>query len=107
MRRLRAVQPSTQRQSATASARVAKTGAASTRSSAPAAIAWVSRSGAFSGATSTSFDRPMVFIARAAEPMLPGCWVPTRTMRSCDAAGCAGAGGSPAAELDGSLMWQW
>ena len=43
--------------------------------------AWVSRSGAFSGATSTSRDRPMVFIARAAEPMLPGCWVPTRTMR--------------------------
>ena len=42
----------------------------------------VSRSGAFSGATSTSRDRPMVFIARAAEPMLPGCWVPTRTMRT-------------------------
>ena len=25
--------------------------------------------------------RPMVFSARAAEPMLPGCWVPTSTMR--------------------------
>jgi hypothetical protein len=38
-----------------------------------------------SGATSTSRDRPMVFIARAAEPMLPGCWVPTRTMRTSGA----------------------
>src|SRR5690606_26098137 len=29
----------------------------------------------------------MVLMARAAEPMLPGCWVPTRTMR-IPPAGC-------------------
>ena len=34
-----------------------------------------------SGATRWSESRPIVFIARAAEPMLPGCDVPTRTMR--------------------------
>src|SRR5690606_7761917 len=35
--------------------------------------------------------RPMVFMARAAAPMLPGCCVPTRTMRRLSA-GAAGAG---------------
>src|SRR5687767_11498745 len=41
----------------------------------------------------------MVFIARAAEPMLPGCWVPTRTMRRRWA-----AAGDKFMELDSALM---
>src|SRR5690554_1398719 len=88
MRRLRAVQPRTRGQAATARARLPTMGAASRTSSAPAAIASASACGKRSGATSTSRSRPMVLMARAAAPMLPGCWVPTRTMRTSPA-GCA------------------
>src|SRR5690606_29946342 len=59
-------------------------------------------SSGFSGLTRTSLDRPMVFIARAAAPMLPGCWVPTRTMRmapAAPAADCGAMGDSDMAQM--------
>src|SRR5262245_23111196 len=38
--------------------------------------------GNFSGRTRAKSARPMVFIARAAAPMFPGCWGSTSTMRT-------------------------
>src|SRR5690606_23225491 len=104
MRRSRAVLPSTRRQSATASARSACTVASSSTSPALAAMAAASACGKWRGATSASRRSPMVFIARAAAPMLPGCWVPTSTTRMRPAAAPAvGAGGL----ISGSCDMGW
>ena len=48
----------------------------------PDALAVASALGNSRGATSTSSSRPMVFMARALAPMLPGWDVSTRTMRT-------------------------
>lgn len=72
IRRSRALVPSTTLQPLRASSRVSTTLAASRMSVAPEARATASPWGKLSGCTSTSCDRPMFFMARAAPPMLPG-----------------------------------
>ena len=70
----RALAPNTKAHSATASSRRAHTWACARMSSAPAARAAHSALGNCLGATKANRLRPMVFMARAAAPMLPG-WV--------------------------------
>ena len=53
-------------------------------SAAPAAIAFAVSSMKVLGLAKWSCDSPMVFIARAVAPMLPGCVVSLRTMRRRD-----------------------
>ena len=71
----------TREQSASACGRLSNTFAVSSRSVAFDAIAEASSWGKRRGATRARLARPMFFIARAAEPIFPGCWVPTSTMR--------------------------
>src|SRR5512134_2048161 len=66
---------------ASASSSVALTCARASRSSAPVAIASACGSGKRRGATSARRASPIVFIARAAPPMLPGWVVRTSTTR--------------------------
>ena len=56
--------------------------AASAAMSEPTAMSVASLCGNFSGRTSARSARPMVFIARAAAPMLPGCCGSTSTIRT-------------------------
>jgi hypothetical protein len=70
--RLRAVNPTASTRSARASSSEATTRAEASTSAAPAASATASGSGKRRGATSRRSVRPIVFIARAAAPMLPG-----------------------------------
>ncbi len=81
--RNRALAPTTQPQSAIASSSVAHTRAFVRISSAPAARAVAASLGnSARGRTSASSETPIVRIARAVAPMLPGCEVSTRTMRT-------------------------
>ncbi len=64
-----------------ASDSVASTRIAASTAVAPEASASTSGCGKRCGATSTSFDKPIVCIARAVAPMLPGWLVAHRTMR--------------------------
>jgi hypothetical protein len=50
-------------------------------SSAPAALNVASAQGKIFGLTRYNLASPMFFIALATPPMLPGCVVPTRTIR--------------------------
>ncbi len=81
--RSRALAPTTQPQSAIASSRVAQTRALERISSAPAARAVAASLGnSARGRTSASSESPIVRIARAVAPMLPGCEVSTSTIRT-------------------------
>ncbi len=70
--RPRALKPTASVRSASASASVGTTRARSSTSAAPAARATASGCGKWRGATSTRSASPIVFMARAAAPMLPG-----------------------------------
>ena len=89
MRRARALAPSTRAQSAIASSSESTTVAFATTSSACAARQSACGSGNRAGRTRWSDVNPIVFMARAAAPMLPGWLGSTSTMRTWSMAGAA------------------
>ena len=78
----RALVPTTKSQSFIASFRDVNSLLLASRSSAPAARALASADGKLDGLTKRKFCCPIVFMARAAAPILPGCVVPTKTIQT-------------------------
>lgn len=74
--------PTTSAQSTTAASRSEQVRACWSMSSAPDARAMACWSSGQRGSTRTRRARPMVFMARAAAPILPECVVPTSTIRT-------------------------